>query len=178
MDEEGQEQAAIDFNVEDKMKMLVESYTSLLVGDMKPSSIEETPNSTAISELNIDETENHPKRVVPTLDDTPTRKKIRQEIYDAKVKQAKKVNSAIHRKLNGIKKDPLEVNDICTLLLPPNIKSVMRHVPVMVTEVVTERCARTRSVSLAHTYQLSWFSLFMLYITGVMCSSLLCLLLV
>ncbi len=65
MDEEGQEQAAIDFNVEDKMKMLVESYTSLLVGDMKPSSIEETPNSTAISELNIDETEKHPKRVVP-----------------------------------------------------------------------------------------------------------------
>jgi len=61
MDEEGQEQAAIDFNVEKKIKMLVESYTSLLVGDMKPSSIEETPNSTAISELNIDKMEKHPK---------------------------------------------------------------------------------------------------------------------
>jgi hypothetical protein len=137
MEEEGEEQAAIDFNAEKKIKMLVESYTSLLVGDMKPSSIEETPNSTAISELNIDEMEKHPKRVVPSLDDSPSRKNIRQEIYDAKVKQADKVNSAIRKKLDGIKKDPLEVNDICTLLLPPYIKSVTRHVPVMVTEVVT-----------------------------------------
>jgi hypothetical protein len=46
------------------------------------------------------------------------------------------VNSAIHRKLNGIKKDPLEINDVCTLLLPPNIKSMTRHVPVMITKVV------------------------------------------
>jgi hypothetical protein len=90
MDEKGQEQAAIDFNVEEKMKMLMESYASLLVGDMKPSSIEDMANVAAISELNIDETEKHPKRAVPTLDDTPTRKKIRQGIYDAKVKRPRK----------------------------------------------------------------------------------------
>jgi hypothetical protein len=117
MDEEGLEQEAFDFNVGEIIKILVESYASLLLGDMRPSSIEVMANSA----LKSDVTEKHPKRAVSTSDDTPTRKKIREDIYNAKVKQAERVNNAIMRKIEGVKKDPLKVNDICTLLLPPNI---------------------------------------------------------
>jgi hypothetical protein len=92
---------------------------------------------TAKPTLGSDEMEKHLKRAVSTSDDSLTRNKIREGIFNAKVKQAERVNNAIMKKIEGVKKDPLKVNDICTLLLPPNIKSMTRHVPVMITEVLS-----------------------------------------
>jgi hypothetical protein len=63
------------------------------------------------------------------------------------------VNSAIHRKLNGIKKDPLEINDVCTLLLPPNIKSMTRHVPVMITKVVSLKENKHKNIAKVRVHE-------------------------
>jgi hypothetical protein len=50
-------------------------------------------------------------------EDSPTRKKMRKEVKDAKVKQAEKVKRLRRTKASKYRrKDPLEVGDICTVL--------------------------------------------------------------
>jgi hypothetical protein len=72
-------------------------------------------------------------------DDSPGRKEIRKDVLKAKIKTAQSVNAGRKKKADAasVTKKILEVNDICTLRLEGVIKSTFRHLPVLITEVVS-----------------------------------------
>jgi hypothetical protein len=76
---------------------------------------------------------------VAEQDDSPGRKEIRKDVLKAKIKTAQSVNAGRKKKADaaGVTKKILEVNDICTLRLEGVIKSTFRHLPVLITEVVS-----------------------------------------
>jgi hypothetical protein len=71
-----------------------------------------------------------------TTQDSPSRKKVRVDVMEAKLKQAEKVNK--HRQVNALKlnrKDPLDMGDICTISMSGLKKVHFPHFPVMITNV-------------------------------------------
>ncbi len=71
-------------------------------------------------------------------EDSPDRKEIRERVVKAKEKQAKYLNN-LRKKSAGKQKKVHQVDDICTLTIEGNIKSVFKHLPVMITMVIEQK---------------------------------------
>ncbi len=69
----------------------------------------------------------------------PGRGRIREGVKEAKIKQANRVNALHARKGSGMIKSPLEMDDICTISILKTIKSAIKNLPVMFTELVYKR---------------------------------------
>ena len=74
-----------------------------------------------------------------STNDSPGRGRNRQGVKEAKIKQANYVNDLRARKGSGKIKTPLEKDDICTISIPKTIKSTVKNLPVMVTDLVYKR---------------------------------------
>ena len=62
-----------------------------------------------------------------------------EKVKEAKIKQANRVNDLHARKGSGMIKLPLEKDDICTISIPKAIKSAVKKLQVMVTDLVYNR---------------------------------------
>jgi hypothetical protein len=87
-----------------------------------------------------------PKRHVSRSEDAPNRKQIIQEIKEAQIKQAEKVNIG-RAKLSKDRKDPLEAGDICTISTANVKKAPFKFLPVMVTLICQKHEAMKYCVS-------------------------------
>jgi hypothetical protein len=56
--------------------------------------------------------------------------------FNQRRNKQKYVNYLIEKKTDGVKKKVLEINDICTMTMDKSIKSVFRHLPVMIRTVI------------------------------------------
>jgi hypothetical protein len=70
-------------------------------------------------------------------EDSLDRKEIRERVI--KAKEAKYINHLSEKKSVGKQKKVLQVDDICTLTIEGNIKSVFKHLPVMITLVIEQK---------------------------------------
>jgi hypothetical protein len=71
--------------------------------------------------------------------DSPERKDIREGVKRAKERQADSVNKQRQKKTEGARKEVLEVDDVCTLILEGNIKAPFPYLPCMITNVSKNR---------------------------------------
>ncbi len=62
-----------------------------------------------------------------------------EKVKEAKIKQANRVNDLHARNGSGMTKLPLEKDDICTISIPKTIKSAVKKLQVMVTDLVYNR---------------------------------------
>jgi len=131
------------YDVDAELQKIVEKYTNiLLVKGRKQECIEgerkkldnitpapKTPDSKRSTRSSDKKSTN----------DSPGRGRMREGVKEAKVKQANRVNDLRARKGQGKVKSPLESEDICTISIPKTIKSTVRNLPVLVTDVVHKR---------------------------------------
>jgi len=97
-------------------------------------------------------------RDTKTTNDSPGRKRVREGVKEAKVKQANRVNELRARKSSGKIKSPLEEEDICTISIPKTIKSSVKNLPVMVTAAVPKRDGIRYKVCSKHGHLTGTFS--------------------
>jgi hypothetical protein len=93
-----------------------------------------------------------------STNDSPGRGRIREGVKEAKIKQANRVNAWRARKANGMIKSPLDLGDICTINIPKTIKSAIKNLPVMVTELVYKRDGVRYKVCTKHGHVTGTFS--------------------
>jgi len=82
--------------------------------------------------------QSRPPKKFSATEDTPDRKIIRDEMREAQVKQAEKVNRR-RAKLSKDRKDPLEVGDICTVSTAGVKKEPFKYLHVMITSVDSDK---------------------------------------
>ncbi len=90
--------------------------------------------------------------------DSPCRGRIREGVKEAKIKQANRVIDLHARKGKGKEKTTLESEDICTISIPKTIKSAVKNLPVMVTDVVHKRESVRYKVCSRHGHLAGTFS--------------------
>jgi len=94
-----------------------------------------------------------PAKHLSLTEDSPSRKKIRLEVKEAKLKQAKKVNELRRKKAGKLKrKENLEIGDICTVSTQGLKKIYFPYLPVMITAVSNKGDCRVYSVASKHGY--------------------------
>ncbi len=67
--------------------------------------------------------------------DSPERKDFREGVKKAKERQADSVNKQRQKKTEGVRKEVLEVEDVCTLILEGNIKAPFPYFLCKITNV-------------------------------------------
>jgi hypothetical protein len=92
--------------------------------------------------------------------DSPGRAGIRVGVKEAKINQANFVNDLRAQKASGMIKSPLELDDICTISIPKTIKSAVKNLPVMTTELVHKREGVCYKVCSKHGHITGTFSRF------------------
>jgi hypothetical protein len=92
--------------------------------------------------------------------DSPGHKEIGQQVLEAKIETAKAVNASRKKKAEaiGMENKELEVNDVCTFRLDSSIKSTFRHLPVLITEVVSKGKSTKYKVATKHGFLKETFS--------------------
>jgi hypothetical protein len=88
----------------------------------------------------------------------PDRGRIREDMIEAKIKQANRVNDLHARKGSGMIKSPLKKDDICTISISTTIKSAVKNLPVMITDLVYKRDGVCYKMSSKHGHLTGTFS--------------------
>ena len=152
------------YDVDAELQKVVDKYTNeiLVTGKKKQFNTEECKkldNQTPIPKT----PESITRRSTRSSDrkssnDSPGRGRIREGVKEAKIKQANRVNDLRDRKSKGKVKTPLEAEDICTISIPKTIKSAVKNLPVMVTEVAYKRQGVRYKVCSRHGHLAGTFS--------------------
>jgi hypothetical protein len=133
------------YDVDAELQKIVEKYTNIvLVKGRKQECIEGerkkldniTPAPKTPDSITKRSTRSSDKK---STNDSPGRGRMREGVKEAKVKQANRVNDLRAGKGQRKVKSPLESEDICTISIPKTIKSTVRNLPVLVTDVVHKR---------------------------------------
>jgi hypothetical protein len=93
-----------------------------------------------------------------STNDSPARGRIREGAKEAKIKQENRKNDLRAQKGKGKEKSPLESEDICTISIPKTIKSAVKNLPIMVTDVVHKREGVRYKVCSRHGHLAGTFS--------------------
>jgi hypothetical protein len=145
-DEEG-------YDVDEELQKLVDKYRKELLDKARIIPLTRTP--TQKTPENDRSSTRGSRR---SSNDSPGRGRMREGVKEAKVKQANRVNAWRARKANGTIKSPLELGDICTINVPRTIKSSVKNLPVMVTELVHKRDGVRYKVCTKHGHVAGTFS--------------------
>ncbi len=142
------------FLAENQLELLEHTYADRVMARVEQDRIHVEESDWNRSSVNATKGKRKiPSRGISMTEDSPTRKKTRKAVKDAKEKQAEKGNRL--RRVKGIKysrKDQLEVGDICTVSTQGLRKIYFPHLPVSVTGTSMKGEVTKRAVASKYGY--------------------------
>jgi hypothetical protein len=94
-----------------------------------------------------------PRKHLSMMEDIPSRKKLRLEVKEAKLKQAKKVNELRRKKASKLEwQEILEIGDTCTVSTQGLKKVHFPYLPVMITAENNKGDFKVYTVASKHGY--------------------------